>query len=477
MDSQILSWMRIDSCTSVPVNSSVIIKDKDIYTQVSCNQQISYPNGIFSSPQNSIVRMSSSGNYKTSVGNFQHLENFAVDSLGNIYVIGKDSLIDNAFYSCCKFDSVGNLLWHFPIGTMYGVDVRYTVLVSDGFVFGGDWITYAGMWGGSFNLFIAKTDFNGNVKFLHKFDNHNTGRIDNIIKSGNNILVAGSFGDTLIIKDSTNSITLNGYQEYLAKYSLNGVLLSAKAISNTVCTYSMTTDLLGNVVFGDWNNTLGLNLNRYSDTGALISSEHIADAGNGSFIEKLKYDLQGNLYVMGSFRDSIVLNNSQTFYSQDLDSKPILFRRNAIGINDWTIYPDCPNCSGGFDFSDNCDFVFNTFYWDSTEVFGSNYYHSKGNILLKLQCDNMNSVSDVYIENNPVVVFPNPSAGIFNLSLKNSIEISKIRIYDLLGNCLWSKTYKTDTNVEIDLSSHSKGIYFVEVVSNGKKSISKIVLQ
>lgn len=475
LNAQSVSWRRVDSCSTIPVNSAVIICNNDIYTQISCDQQITYTNGTFSSPRNSIVRMSSEGDYKTSVGNFQGLDNFAVDNLRNIYVVGYDSLINNTYYSCCKFDSLGNLIWHFPVGTNYGLHVRYTTLVSDGFVFGGDWTNYSGPWGGSFNLFIAKTDFNGNLIFLHKFDNHDRGRIDNIITSGNNIFVSGSFSSELTLKDSVNSITLNGYTGYFAKYTSSGNLISATSLPRTVCPYSMIDDSFGNLVFGNWGDTVGIDLYKYTDTGTLISTEHIADAGSASGIDKLKFDSWGNLYIKGWFRDSITVNNSQKFYSNDLDSKSILFRRNTSGMNDWTLYPDCPNCYGGFNLLGKDDIVFNSFYRINTEVFGTHYYNSRGNILIRFQTDVINGVSRISFDKS-VDVFPNPSTGIFTINARSNQEM-QIYIYDLLGNCLMSNSCRSKEKPQIDLKNQSKGIYFMEILSDGERVVKKIVLQ
>lgn len=67
------------------------------------------------------------------------------------------------------------------------------------------------------------------------------------------------------------------------------------------------------------------------------------------------------------------------------------------------------------------------------------------------------------------VVFPNPSNGIFNIS--SDVAVDTVSVYNSLGQ----KILETN-NAQFDLSQHSKGIYFVQMESEGKKSTHKIIL-
>ena len=76
-----------------------------------------------------------------------------------------------------------------------------------------------------------------------------------------------------------------------------------------------------------------------------------------------------------------------------------------------------------------------------------------------------------------IIIYPNPTTGICTISLNKKIIDSKICVYDLLGNCLLNKVCSNDANQNIDLSSQSKGIYFMEILADGEKVVKKIVLQ
>lgn len=73
-------------------------------------------------------------------------------------------------------------------------------------------------------------------------------------------------------------------------------------------------------------------------------------------------------------------------------------------------------------------------------------------------------------------IYPNPTSGIFILNLKNKTAETKICVYDVLGKCVFDKVSKNDKE-KIDLSGQPKGIYTLEIESDGKSVIKKIVLQ
>ncbi|MEO6168552.1 MAG: T9SS type A sorting domain-containing protein, partial [Chitinophagales bacterium] len=74
-----------------------------------------------------------------------------------------------------------------------------------------------------------------------------------------------------------------------------------------------------------------------------------------------------------------------------------------------------------------------------------------------------------------VAVYPNPAENATTLSIitQRSGEKTEIRLYDLLGNLLWSNSIKLPAGLyhqDIDLKEYSPGIYFIEV-KNGDQSI------
>ena len=75
-----------------------------------------------------------------------------------------------------------------------------------------------------------------------------------------------------------------------------------------------------------------------------------------------------------------------------------------------------------------------------------------------------------------IVLYPNPSDGIFNLVTgKNSI--SGIEVYDLTGKIVWAKKNFEISNSEIqlNLSSVSQGVYFIKISTNNQPIVKRII--
>jgi N-acetylneuraminic acid mutarotase len=73
-------------------------------------------------------------------------------------------------------------------------------------------------------------------------------------------------------------------------------------------------------------------------------------------------------------------------------------------------------------------------------------------------------------------VSPNPSSGIFSINFRNNRN-TKICVHDILGNCLLNKEYQNEVRPTIDLTCQSKGIYFLEMMSEGERVVKKIILE
>lgn len=75
-----------------------------------------------------------------------------------------------------------------------------------------------------------------------------------------------------------------------------------------------------------------------------------------------------------------------------------------------------------------------------------------------------------------ILIFPNPSQGVYTVKLNEKKSETKICIYDVLGNCILRKDCP-NTETKIDLTCQPKGIYFIEIISEGRKTVNKVVVQ
>ena len=79
----------------------------------------------------------------------------------------------------------------------------------------------------------------------------------------------------------------------------------------------------------------------------------------------------------------------------------------------------------------------------------------------------MASIDD--INSNEIVVFPNPSTGIFNI-LEESVQVD---VLDLNGKVI----YKNIATNSIDFSGYSGGVYLAKILIEGRIHIIKLSKQ
>ncbi|MCT4664080.1 MAG: T9SS type A sorting domain-containing protein [Flavobacteriales bacterium] len=84
------------------------------------------------------------------------------------------------------------------------------------------------------------------------------------------------------------------------------------------------------------------------------------------------------------------------------------------------------------------------------------------------------SIFENNISSSQISVSPNPSTGIFNLHLKSIADVIKIKIYDLKGKVILSKTTK-ENFIQFDLSNYPPSIYFLNIISDESFVSKKII--
>lgn len=87
------------------------------------------------------------------------------------------------------------------------------------------------------------------------------------------------------------------------------------------------------------------------------------------------------------------------------------------------------------------------------------------------------SLSVAKFDHAVFTAYPNPTQGFVTIALKDQANtIDSVQVNDVLGKTVQSKTVHDSTAV-IDLSSLSKGIYFIKVLSEGLEKVLKVVKQ
>jgi hypothetical protein len=77
-----------------------------------------------------------------------------------------------------------------------------------------------------------------------------------------------------------------------------------------------------------------------------------------------------------------------------------------------------------------------------------------------------------------LLVYPNPSTGLFNISFGSSpVREATIKIYNIQGKIMQGATYENATLERFDIGTLPRGIYIVSGVIDGKNMSTKISLQ
>lgn len=80
--------------------------------------------------------------------------------------------------------------------------------------------------------------------------------------------------------------------------------------------------------------------------------------------------------------------------------------------------------------------------------------------------------TDEFPNDASIVVYPNPTHDLLKISGSNTIQT--VELYDVQGRIL--QIFKAGkTEAQLDLSSHSKGIYFVKIITEKGKKVEKII--
>ncbi len=81
------------------------------------------------------------------------------------------------------------------------------------------------------------------------------------------------------------------------------------------------------------------------------------------------------------------------------------------------------------------------------------------------------------LEQYGVNISPNPSNGTFTIRLSNSSEPMNVKVLDVNGQVIYNKHFDNVKSKTIDLSSHSKGIYFIELQLNDNTVRAKLIFK
>jgi hypothetical protein len=355
-----------------------------------------------------------------------------------------------------------------------------------------------------YSLKIKKLSPNGNPIWnkAFSFPNQNT-EINIKFDSKNNIYLCGFFGDSLVIDNITyNNAMPNTYNSFLAKLNPSGNFDNVEIFPGAgVIDYNF--DAQDNIyILGEYNMG-GMQLRQYyidsscsyCDTKSFIAK--LNTVGTCSWVHATnKYDFVnasvskgGDMYIslLNGLTDSLLLD-STTITLTDPSHKGTIYimKFSSDGKPQWVLSNSATNSASSYPY--HIAYSESGLLWVSGMYSGSQIWF--GNDTLPYTCcdaplfiagmkENIAKISSVQLYNeNSFSIFPNPTFGKFQIQ---SLEkTSSLSIFNLYGEKIYSAVnFQIDTslNFQIDISIYPAGIYFLEMISEGKRKTEKIILE
>jgi hypothetical protein len=462
----------------------------------------------------------------------------AVDGSGNVYTTGNfNGTVDfdpgsgtanltsnggtDIFVS--KLDASGNYVWARSIGGS-GNDVGYGVAVDGS----GNVFTTGSFSGtadfnpgsgtanltsnGGDDIFVSKLDGTGNYVWAKNIGGTGSDLGSSLALDGSsNVYTTGYYSATADFDpgSGTANLTSNGgYELFVSKLDNSGSYVWAKSMGGSAYDGggSIAVDGSGNVYTtgyfggtvdfdpgtGTANLTcIGLSdmfVSKLSASGAYVWAKSIGNsAGTQTQGHSIAIDASGNVYTAGDFSGTT-----------DFDPGAGTASLTSNGVQD--IFVCKLNSSGNYVWAKNIggtgiDLGF------GLALDGTGDVYSMGNFHSIVDCDpgsgtaTLTSIATGYssfvakwaqsgvgvsgITPDVVAVYPNPTTGLLTLRIPDVTEGATILVNDAAGKAIVVKTISKGAapTTTIDLSSFTKGIYFVQARAGELNYRKKIVVQ
>ncbi len=419
-----------------------------------------------------IVKYDVSGNIlwaKTALGSGvldDHVNSMAVDSSGNIYVVGSfesstlnfgvttltQAGIRDIFIA--KYDSTGNFQWAQSAGGD-GPDEALSISVdaegnsfttgyygSTSILLGNSTFTNSNNINGlaSTDIFLVKYDPNGNPQWAKNDGVVGTAVGQNYgegvtIDSNGNLFVVGFFTSPSIAFGSNTLTSSGSYNMFIVKYDSIGNPLWARGTNNSSYeeAYSVSVDSYGNAYVTGW--FIGTSINFGSNTISGFGDKDI-------FL--VKYDSLGN----SLWAESIGGNYEERSYSIAMDANGDgyltgFFQSAVISFGNTTL------TNAGY-----------------TDLWIAKFCGISNNCLTGISEENMEP---------ELTIYPNPSNGFFNTQMTEQTN-AQIKIFNLLGECVYQNSVST-SNLEIDLGGEVNGVYLMQLNTEQGTLNKKLIIQ
>lgn len=77
----------------------------------------------------------------------------------------------------------------------------------------------------------------------------------------------------------------------------------------------------------------------------------------------------------------------------------------------------------------------------------------------------------------PISAFPNPTSGMVQIDLGKNYDDIQLSINNVIGKTINSNIYNHQNEIQLDLSTYPKGVYFIRIQSEEKQAVLKVIME
>ena len=363
---------------------------------------------------------------------------------------------------------------------------------------------------GAYDGFILKMDFNGNASWTKRMGGQSYDAFTTLkVGADNAILLSGYYGETVdfnLGSDTYNLIAAGQQDGFLMKLDTNGNFLWAKSFggdrfdnvpdfqllsdgSIVVILNLTSTSITMNVAGSDVIFTNNINPTYVGDEYIILKTDSASNVlwakqfglPANDIAAHIEVDQSNKIYISGNFMNTVDFNPSSDI-------------NNLTSSGNTDIFIQCLTSDGNFhsahkiggsgeDSSYNFAYKDNSLYFIGTFVNTINLNPNDGETALNFTSNggtdyfySKYGVSNLStFENNfdrEVLLYPNPSNGIFNIQ-KENFKDNHVKIYDFSGRLI----KQLALNSKVTTSRLAKGIYLLEVSAPEGKVAKKLIVQ
>lgn len=327
---------------------------------------------------------------------------------------------------------------------------------------------------GQLDFWVIKTDMDGNTVWERTYGGSDEDFTVKMLQSsdGNYLLLGHSTSIDFDIPDNFGDLDIS-----LMKLTKDGDILWQESFGGRFD--DMASDMIelenGNVLIGGSTFSDNIHIshnNGNSDgwifevdqAGDIVWERTYGDSGN-DYIRSLKEE-NGVVKVLGSSLSASIQdkvnNGAEDIWFFKLASDRSIASQSLIGGDSFE------NASSFVLLSS--DELLITGRSNSGDAFGNGTGNDYDGFLAKIRFGDLNTITAT----GQVSVHPNPSNGIFYLN--NLAEDAEMRLLSITGQEIpLPKPFDRVSTYVIDLSGYNTGVYFLEVTSQNKKSIARLV--